>query len=161
MSGKNVGELVMVSPFVRFNESFRPMSPFPTVAPSDRGSPPTGGTMRTLRRLSSRFGLLRLSLVSRYLAVSLLFCVMRGLRDTSPLTTGSIGHPALPHGLTGNSQQGVDRPPRFLNQPCVHMPRSQTPAGSTYHRHGVPSSAAFRVLASRRLPTTIHHFRIP
>jgi hypothetical protein len=27
-------------------------------------------------------------------------------------------------------QRGVDRPPRFLNQPCVHMPRSQTPAGS-------------------------------
>ena len=59
------------------------------------------------------------------------FCVVCGLRDTSPLTTRRIGHPALPYCLTGKYQQGVDRPPRFLNQPCVRMPRSKTPAGST------------------------------
>ena len=106
------------------------MSPFPTAAPSDRGSPPTSGTMRTLRHLSSRFGLLRLSLVSRYLVVSLFFCVSFGLRETSPNDTGRSGHPAPPSCLTGNLQQGVDRPPRFLALPCVHMPRSLTPAGS-------------------------------
>jgi hypothetical protein len=105
------------------------VSPFPTVAPSDRGSPPTNGTMRTLRRLSSRFSLLRLSLVSRYLAVSL-FSVLWAVSGTRHRTQpGEFGHPALPHDLTGHLQQGVDRPPRFLNQPCVHMPRSKTPAG--------------------------------
>jgi hypothetical protein len=107
------------------------MSPFPTVAPSDSGSPPTCGTMRTLRRLSSRLGFLRLSLVSRYLAVSLLFCISYGLRKTSPYETGRnecSGSPSLSDRIC---RRGVDRPPRFLNQPCVRMPRSQTPAGST------------------------------
>ncbi len=75
--------------------------------------------------------LLQLSLVSRYLAVSLFFSVHSGRRDTSPQRTGRIGHPAPPHILTGNHQQGVDRPPRFLTHPCVRMPRSLTPAGST------------------------------
>jgi len=107
------------------------MSPFPTVAPSDRGSPPTRGTMRTFRHLSSRLGLLRLSLVGRYLAVSLLFCIPFGLRDTSPNDTGRIGDPAPPHCLAGNPRQGVDRLPRFLAHPCVRMPRSLTPAGSS------------------------------
>jgi hypothetical protein len=106
------------------------MSPFPTVAPSDSGSPPTAGTMRTLRRLSSLLGLLRLSLVSRYLAVSL-FSVLWAVSGTHHHSQpGRFGHPALPSCLTGSLQQGVDRPPRFLNQPCVHMPRSKTPAGS-------------------------------
>jgi len=120
----------MYSPFVRFNRSFRPMSPFPTVAPSDRGSPPTGGTMRTLRRLSSRLGLLRLSLVGRYLAVSLLFCAPDGRRETAPPETGRNRCSGSPSLLDRMFQRGVDRPPRFLTQPCVRMPRSQTPAGS-------------------------------
>jgi hypothetical protein len=120
----------MYSPFVRFNSSFRPMSPFPTVAPSDCGSPPTGGTMRTLRRLSSRLGFLRLSLVSRYLAVPLFFCASDGRRRTAPSEAGRnaySGSPSRPYRIC---QRGVDRPPRFLTQPCIRMPRSQTPAGS-------------------------------
>ena len=84
----------------------------------------------SLRRLLSHLGLLRLSLVSRYLAVSLFFFVVRGHRDTSPRTTGRIGHPAPPSCLTGNLQQGVNRSPRFLTHPCGRMPRSLTPAGS-------------------------------
>ena len=133
------------------------MSPFPTVAPSDRGSPPTSGTMRTLRRLLSPLGLLRLSLVSRYLAVSLLFCVVDGLRDTSPPTAGRFGHPAPPYCLTGIFQQGVNRPPRFLTQPCIRMPRSLTPAGPVTPP---PLSAvecclppAWRASASHNYPT--------
>ena len=106
------------------------MSPFPTVAPSDRGSPPTCGTKRTLRRLSSRFGLLRLSLVSRYLAVPLLFCILDGLRGTPPHKTRRNEYSGSPSLLDRICQRGVDRPPRFLNQPCVRMPRSKTPAGS-------------------------------
>ena len=107
------------------------MSPFPTMAPSDSGSPPTSGTMRTLRRLSSEFRPPPVVPCQPIPCGVPVFCVVCGLRDTSPLTTGRIGHPALPYCLTGKYQQGVDRPPRFLNQPCVHMPRSKTPAGST------------------------------
>jgi hypothetical protein len=110
------------------------MSPFPPVAPSDRGAPPTDATMRTLRRLSSRFGFLRVSLVSRVPCGVPGFWVVGGLRDTSPLTTGRFGHPALPSCLTGKYRHGVNRPPRrcpepvegFLNQPCLPRPRSQT-----------------------------------
>ena len=107
------------------------MPPFPTVAPSDRGSPPTGGTMRALRRLSSRLGFLRLSLVRRYLAVPLFFCAADGRRRTAPSEAGRNGYSGSPSRPYRICQRGVDRPPRFLNQPCVRMPRSQTPAGST------------------------------
>ncbi len=106
------------------------MSPFPTVAPSDSGSPPTRGRMRTLRRLSSRLGLLRLSLVSRDLAVPLFSLWAVVAEEPHHNSPGACDHPALPPVLTGNIHRGVDRAPRFLNQPCVRMPRSQTPAGS-------------------------------
>ena len=98
----------------------------------------------SLRRLSFRLGLLRLSLVSRYLAVSLFFCMSFGLRETSPNDIRRIGHPAPLHCLTGNVRQGVDRPPRFLAQPSARMPRSMTPAGSTIP----PSPQYHRVLPS-------------
>ena len=122
------------------------MSPFPTVAPSNSGSPPTYGTMKTLRRLSSPLGLLRrcpepvegLSLVSRYLADSLFSASLVVSGNQHHKKPGDVGQPALPHGLYRYSLRGVDRPPRrcpepvegFLNQPCIRMPRSKTPAGS-------------------------------
>jgi hypothetical protein len=106
MSGKNVCELLVSSPFVPFNESFRPVSPFPQVAPSDCGSPPTSGTMRTLRRLSSRFGFLRLSLVSRYLAVPLFFCASGVAGERHPLRLGEMSLPALSQDVTGCFNEG-------------------------------------------------------
>jgi hypothetical protein len=45
-------------------------------------------------------------------------------------TPGELVTRLPPSCLTGNLQQGVDRPPRFLTHPCVRMPRSLTPAGS-------------------------------
>ena len=87
----------------------------------------------SLRRLSFRLGLLRLSLVSRYLAVSLFFCMSFGLRETSPNDIRRIGHPAPLHCLTGNVRQGVDRPPRFLAQPSARMPRSMTQCQKLKH----------------------------
>ena len=101
------------------------------MAPSDGGSPPTYGTMKTLRRLSSLLGLLRLSLVSRYLADFLFSVSLVVSGNQHHKKPGDVGQPALPFYLYRSVQRGVDRPPRFLNQPCVRMPRSQTPAGST------------------------------
>ncbi len=98
------------------------MSPFPTVAPSDRGSPPTSGTMRTLRRLLSLLGLLRLSLVSRYLAVPRCSVSLR-VSGNALATRKIFDVPALPSCYTGlchaRSSQTSQVPESTL---CTHAP---------------------------------------
>ena len=75
------------------------MSPFPTVAPSDRGSPPTCGNMRTLRRLlplSASFG----CPLSADTLRSPLFSAVQG-KGTSLDGSEDFDNPALPSVLTG------------------------------------------------------------
>ncbi len=88
----------------------------------------------SLRLLSSHLGLLRWSLVSRYLTVSLCSLVLAVSGTHHRRQPGELFTRLSLTSLTGNIHRGVDRPPRrcpelvegFLNQPCVHMPRSQT-----------------------------------
>jgi len=100
------------------------MSPFPTVAPPDSGSPPTDGTMKTLRRLlplSASSGCPLSANTSRFPVV---LC-RAGYRGT-PLTTRKIlDVPALPSCCTGlcytRSLQTSQVPESTL---CTHAPLS-------------------------------------
>jgi hypothetical protein len=79
--------------------SFRPMSPFPTAAPSDRGSPPTRGNMRTLRLLlplSTSFGCPLSADTLRFPVV-----LYRARRETPLHGSEDFDDPALPSVLTG------------------------------------------------------------
>ena len=100
------------------------MSPFPTVAPSDSGSPPTSGTMKTLRRLlplSASSGCPLSADTSRFPVV---LC-RSGSRGT-PLTTRKMFDvPALPSCVTGlfhaRGSQTSQVPESTL---CTHAPLS-------------------------------------
>jgi hypothetical protein len=59
-----------------------------------------------------------------------LFCVAQGIGER-PWRPGRYSMSRLSRfAVPGCITRGVRRPPRFLNQPCVRMPRSLTPAGS-------------------------------
>ncbi len=131
---------VLVRPFVGSSPpgrathwSMMPGSPFPTVAPLGIGSPPTHGTMGHsdfCPSLSASSGCPLSADTSR---CPCFLCCTRSQRH---LTVDNwenwcSGSPSYLHRTI---HRGVDRPPRrcpelvegFLNQPCVHMPRSQT-----------------------------------
>jgi hypothetical protein len=98
------------------------MSPFPTVAPSDRGSPPTCGTMKTLRRLlplSASFGCPLSADTSRFPVV----LYRTGDRRTPLATRKIFDVPALPSCCTGlflaRGSQTSQVPESTL---CTHAP---------------------------------------
>ncbi len=111
------------------HESVTPGFPFPTMAPLGISSPPTSGTMGHSD-----------------------FCPPISASSGCPLSADTSWFPCFlyegwsqrnfttPHQellvtrlsfacLTGTVHRGGDRSPRFLNQPCVRLPRSTTPAG--------------------------------
>jgi hypothetical protein len=100
------------------------LSPFPTVAPSDCGSPPTSGTMKTLRRLlplSASSGCPLSADTSRFPVCSVSLRVSKN----APGDSEDVDNPALPPCLTGlchaRSSQTSQVPE---STQCTHAPLS-------------------------------------